>query len=136
MSASNAKKKTRLVRDRFAMPKDEHAVIDQLKTRAVAMGTHAKKSELIRAGLMVLAQLNEAAFKRALAALPRLGQGAAPSEPLAPNPAPVARQRQPRGRSTPASAAPVGKAAKPGTRRAQPKVPAKKPKPSGAAAKA
>jgi hypothetical protein len=68
-------KKPKLVRDSFTIPKAEFAAIEMLKTRAIAMGTSVKKSELLRAGLMVLVGLNDAAFKSALAAVPTLKTG-------------------------------------------------------------
>ena len=79
-------KKPKLVRDRFTMPKTEYAAIDALKTRAVAMGTSVKKSELLRAGLIALQSMGDAAYKRALAALPaaKTGRPAAASNTQAP----------------------------------------------------
>ena len=51
------------------------AAIDALKTRAIAQGTSVKKSELLRAGLMLLVKADEAAFKAAIAAVPSLKTG-------------------------------------------------------------
>lgn len=68
-------KKPKLVRDSFTIPKAEFAAIETLKTRAIAMGTSVKKSELLRAGLMVLVSLNDAAFKSALTSVPTLKTG-------------------------------------------------------------
>lgn len=73
--ASQSNKKPKLVRDSFTIPKAEFAAIETLKTRAIAMGTSVKKSELLRAGLMALQGLNDAAFKAALAAVPTLKTG-------------------------------------------------------------
>ncbi len=73
--ASQSNKKPKLVRDSFTIPKAEFAAIETLKTRAIAMGTSVKKSELLRAGLMALQGLNEAAFKAALSAVPTLKTG-------------------------------------------------------------
>jgi hypothetical protein len=50
-----AKPRIRMVRDSFTMPEADFALIAQLKTAAVAMGRPAKKSELLRAGLRLLA---------------------------------------------------------------------------------
>ncbi|MDP1686006.1 hypothetical protein [Hydrogenophaga sp.] len=74
-SSKISSKKPKLVRDSFTIPKAEFAAIETLKTRAIAMGTSVKKSELLRAGLMVLVGLNDAAFKSALAAVPTLKTG-------------------------------------------------------------
>ncbi|MDZ4282590.1 MAG: hypothetical protein U1C04_17715 [Hydrogenophaga sp.] len=73
--ASQNNKKPKLVRDSFTIPKAEFAAIETLKTRAIAMGTSVKKSELLRAGLMALQGLNDAAFKAALSAVPTLKTG-------------------------------------------------------------
>ncbi len=73
--ASQTTKKPKLVRDSFTIPKAEFAAIETLKTRAIALGTSVKKSELLRAGLMALQGLNDAAFKAALLAVPTLKTG-------------------------------------------------------------
>jgi hypothetical protein len=73
--ASQNNKKPKLVRDSFTIPKAEFAAIETLKNRAIALGTSVKKSELLRAGLMALQGLNDAAFKAALAAVPTLKTG-------------------------------------------------------------
>ena len=83
----SSSKKPKLVRDSFSIPKNEFAAIDTLKTRAIALGTSVKKSELLRAGLMALQGLSDAGFKAALAAVPTLKTGrpaAAPAELPAP----------------------------------------------------
>jgi hypothetical protein len=82
-------KKAKLIRDSFTIPKTEYAAIDELKNRAVELGTSVKKSELLRAGLMALQALNDAAYKRALAAVPALKTGRPATEvKTAPSPTP------------------------------------------------
>ena len=82
-------KKVKLVRDSFTIPKTEYAAIDGLKNRAVELGTSVKKSELLRAGLMALQALSDAAYKRALAAVPALKTGRPATEvETAPSPTP------------------------------------------------
>ena len=76
----NSPKKPKLVRDSFTIPKNEFAAIEALKTRAIAVGTSVKKSELLRAGLMALQALSDADFKTALAAVPTLKTGRPQSE--------------------------------------------------------
>ena len=73
--ASQNNKKPKLVRDSFTIPKAEFAAIETLKTRAIGLGTSVKKSELLRAGLMVLKGMSDAAFKTAVAAVPTLKTG-------------------------------------------------------------
>lgn len=68
-------KKPKLVRDSFTIPKAEYAVLQQLKQRAAQAGAPAKKSELLRAGLKVLAAMPDAAFITALGAVPALKTG-------------------------------------------------------------
>ncbi len=93
-SSKNAPKKPKLVRDSFTIPKNEFAAIDALKTRAIALGTSVKKSELLRAGLMALQGLNDAAYKAALAAVPTLktGRPAVAAEQPPAEPAPAAKR--------------------------------------------
>jgi len=68
-------KKPKLVRDSFTIPKVEYVVLEQLKLRAARSGTPAKKSEVLRAGLKVLAGMDDAAFVAALGAVPALKTG-------------------------------------------------------------
>ncbi len=68
-------RKPKLVRDSFTIPKTEYAVLDALKLRAARAGSPAKKSELLRAGIMALAGLDEAGFLAAVSAVPALKTG-------------------------------------------------------------
>ena len=68
-------KKPKLVRDSFTIPKNEYLALDSLKERALQLGVAVKKSELLRAGLMVLCTLNDEAYKAALAGVPTLKTG-------------------------------------------------------------
>ena len=68
-------KKPKLVRDSYTIPKAEYAVLDELKLRAAKLGQPAKKSELLRAGLKVLAAMADAAFKASVAAVPAMKTG-------------------------------------------------------------
>ena len=67
--------KVKVVRDSFTIPKSEYAAIAELKKRALAQGSEVKKSELLRAGLMLLAAASDAAFGKALAQVPTLKTG-------------------------------------------------------------
>ncbi|TKC78227.1 hypothetical protein FAZ69_32075 [Trinickia terrae] len=62
-------KKEKVVRDSFTMPKSDYEKIDELKKRCVAAGISVKKSELLRAGLHMLAFAPE---KRLIAAVSAL----------------------------------------------------------------
>lgn len=68
-------RKPKLVRDSFTIPKAEYAAIDRLKQRAAQAGHTAKKSELLRAGLMALDAMNSKAFLAALRAVPAIKTG-------------------------------------------------------------
>ena len=67
--------KVKVVRDSFTIPKTEYAQIAAMKKRAVDLGLETKKSELIRAGLALLASTSEAAFRKALGNVPTLKTG-------------------------------------------------------------
>jgi hypothetical protein len=68
-------KKPKLVRDSFTIPKTEYAAIDALKQRATKLGQSPKKSEVLRAGIMLLASLNDNALLGALAQVPAIKTG-------------------------------------------------------------
>ncbi len=68
-------KKPKMVRDSFTFPKAEYAVLDGLKMRAAKLGSPAKKTELLRAGIKVIAAMQDAAFVAALKAVPSLKTG-------------------------------------------------------------
>jgi hypothetical protein len=68
-------KKIKMVRDSISIPKEEYALIDLMKVRAGKLGTGVKKTELLRAGIKVLAALPNPAFLAAIAAVPSLKTG-------------------------------------------------------------
>jgi hypothetical protein len=68
-------KKPKLVRDSFTFPKDEYLAIAGLKQKALGLNHSVKKSEILRAGLMLLNGLNDKAFLSALAKVPALKTG-------------------------------------------------------------
>lgn len=140
-TSKSSPKKPKLVRDSFTIPKNEFVAIEKLKDRAIALGTSVKKSELLRAGLMSLQSLNDAAYKAALAAVPTLKTGrpavtekkpapkaaapasTKPAAKVAPKPAAKApaKSKAPaaaKKASAPKSAAPVASAQAPRARRA------------------
>jgi len=57
------------------MPKTEYAQFALLKDRLVKLGQPAKKSELLRAGIMQLATMTDAALKAAMAKVPTIKTG-------------------------------------------------------------
>ncbi|MGI9134419.1 MAG: hypothetical protein ACR2I0_10840 [Rhodoferax sp.] len=68
-------KKPKMVRDSLTMPKAEYEVLANLKARATALQHHAKKTELIRAGIQALAAMADAAFLASIKAVPSLKTG-------------------------------------------------------------
>jgi type IV secretory pathway VirB10-like protein len=68
-------KKIKLVRDSYAMPEAEYAKIAELKKRMAALGSEAKKSELLRGGIALLAALNDAELKAVMARIERIKTG-------------------------------------------------------------
>jgi hypothetical protein len=70
-----SKESRKLVRDSFTMPKSEYADIDTLKSRALGFGRHAKKSEILRAGLRALMSMSDRSLANALNAVPTLKTG-------------------------------------------------------------
>ncbi len=104
-------KKPKLVRDSFTIPKNEFAAIEALKERAIGLGTSVKKSELLRAGLMTLQGLNDAAFKAALSAVPTLKTGRPASTPAQQPAASTAASKKPQARPAPTKKAAAAKVA-------------------------
>lgn len=73
-----AKEKTpklKMERDSFTMPKAEYAQFHVLKERLNKLGQPAKKSELLRAGIMQISAMTDAALKAALAKVPAIKTG-------------------------------------------------------------
>lgn len=68
-------KKPKLVRDSFAMPETEYAQIAALKKRLAGLHRETKKSELLRAGVMLLAALNDAELAAVIGRVERIKTG-------------------------------------------------------------
>lgn len=68
-------KKDKLVRDSFTLPQEDFALIATLKDRALDFKRPTKKSELLRAGLQVLAKLDQPTLRATLDALRPLKAG-------------------------------------------------------------
>ena len=67
--------KIKMERDSFTMPKDEYAQLTLLKARLMSMGQPAKKSELLRAGIKLLAAMSDNTLKTTLAKIPVIKTG-------------------------------------------------------------
>lgn len=75
VAAVPVKKKIKNVRDNFTMPKNEYMALGDLKLRSVRLGSPAKKSEILRAGVAVLSKMSETGFEAALDAIPSVTIG-------------------------------------------------------------
>lgn len=138
-SSKSSPKKPKLVRDSFTIPKTEFVAIDALKSRAISLGTSVKKSELLRAGLMVLKGLSDAAYKAALTAVPTLktGRPTGADKPAKAAPAKTASSTSVKAAPKPVVKRAVKAAVKAGaTRKPAAKAPAKAPARKAAAKKA
>ena len=67
--------KEKVVRDSFTMPQGEYRKIDEIKEVCLKAGLPVKKSEVLRAGLKTLNELNATQLKRALAGLEKIKAG-------------------------------------------------------------
>lgn len=70
-----AESKVKVVRDSFTMPQADYDLIAALKEKSAKAGLHAKKSELLRAGLQALAKMSAAQLKRNIAGLEKIKTG-------------------------------------------------------------
>jgi hypothetical protein len=67
--------KKKVVRDSFTMPQDEYSKIAEIKAICLKAKMHVKKSEVLRAGLKLLVELNAAQLKRELGKLEKIKTG-------------------------------------------------------------
>jgi hypothetical protein len=69
----------KLIRDSFTMPEFDYARIKTLKTRLLSAGMEAKKSEVLRAGLLALEGLSDNQLQKIVKQVERIKTGR-PSE--------------------------------------------------------
>ena len=74
-AAKKPKHKMKVVRDSFTMPQNEYARIAEIKDICLKAKMHVKKSEVLRAGLILLAELDPGQLKRALGSLEKIKTG-------------------------------------------------------------
>ncbi len=67
--------KVKLVRDSFSIPRAEYQTLQDLKDRLIRLTRPAKKSEVLRAGISLLATLDDAALLVVMAAVPAIKTG-------------------------------------------------------------
>jgi hypothetical protein len=68
-------KKVKMVRDSYTMPENDYARLADLKKKCLKAGVHVKKSELLRAGLIVLAKLPIATLQKTVGQLEKIKTG-------------------------------------------------------------
>lgn len=69
------RKKEKVVRDSFTMPRGDYEKIDGLKKKIQQLGLSAKKSEVLRAGLHVLEQLTPDRLKQVIEGVEKIKTG-------------------------------------------------------------
>jgi hypothetical protein len=67
--------KKKVIRDSFTMPQNEYSKIAEIKAICLKSKMHVKKSEVLRAGLKMLAGLNAAQLKQKLGSLEKIKTG-------------------------------------------------------------
>lgn len=67
--------KIKMVRDSFTFPETEHKRLVEMKKRLIALGMEVKKGELVRAGLEMLASLDNLQLAKAVADVEKLKTG-------------------------------------------------------------
>lgn len=70
-----APKKPKLVRDSFTIPETDYALFAALKQRVLSAGVEVKKSEILRAAVLVLAKLDDAELVKAIGLVERIKTG-------------------------------------------------------------
>jgi hypothetical protein len=73
--SAEKQKKLKLVRDSFTMPGAEYAEIAAIKKRFLAHGVAVKKSEVLRAAVLTLSKLKDAALIKAVEQLTPIKAG-------------------------------------------------------------
>lgn len=66
---------SKVIRDSFTFPQDDYQKISMLKKNCLALGIHAKKSEILRAGLNLLAGLDQKALGIAIRQVEKIKTG-------------------------------------------------------------
>lgn len=65
----------KVIRDTFSLPPTDYALLEQLRGRALSVGLAINKSELVRTGLRLLSELNEADFRQIIQRIDKIKPG-------------------------------------------------------------
>lgn len=68
----------KIIRDSFTMPVEDYKLLSELKKKCLSKGIVVKKSELLRAGLKSLSQMNQTSLKKILSELSEIKTGRPP----------------------------------------------------------
>ncbi|MHB1299603.1 MAG: hypothetical protein ACYCY8_01885 [Burkholderiales bacterium] len=68
-------KASKVIRDSFTFPETDYRKISELKKACLGLGINAKKSEILRAGLHVLASLDKAKLKEVISRIEKIKTG-------------------------------------------------------------
>jgi hypothetical protein len=74
-ASEKTKPNVKVIRDSFTMPQSDYSKIAELKMLCLKEGMHVKKSELLRAGILLLSQLNTAQLKKTIAQIAHIKTG-------------------------------------------------------------
>lgn len=77
---SKHRKRDKVIRDSFSMPRGDYELIATLKKRCIALGTALKKSELLRAGLAALQRMPDERLAEAANAVQNVKTGRPPGK--------------------------------------------------------
>ena len=67
--------KAKVIRDSFSFPEQDYLKISELKKTCLEAGIHVKKSEILRAGLLLLTKLNLAEIKQVVEQVEKVQTG-------------------------------------------------------------
>ena len=67
--------KAKVIRDSFSFPEQDYLKISELKKTCLEAGIHVKKSEILRAGLLLLTKLNLAEIKQVIEQVEKVQTG-------------------------------------------------------------
>ncbi|MBY0578969.1 MAG: hypothetical protein K2P57_07985 [Burkholderiales bacterium] len=73
--AEKAQKASKVIRDSFTFPETDYQKISELKKTCLSLGINAKKSEILRAGLHALAELDKEKLRELICRVEKIKTG-------------------------------------------------------------
>lgn len=67
--------KQKVVRDAFTMPEEDHALFGIIQLKCLSLGIVATKSEILRAGLKLLAEQDDKSLEKIIRTVPKIKTG-------------------------------------------------------------